>query len=913
MRYFGSVLYLFCFKRLRILVGCTVNIFLLFQVDTLYSDWSTDPNINTPVCVHPLAQYLPQAITDGKGGMIILWYDERNGDRDIYAQRLNRDGNPLWTFNGISVIKMNGQQLSFSAVSDNNNGVVVVWHDTRNGIAGDIYGQRIDGDGHLLWNPNGGVIAVAQGKQSEPKIAYAGLNTFVVVWVDGRNITSGELYYQKIDLDGKAQWENDLRINPRYSLLSFPRIVDDGAGGAYVGWFELDLTDGYSWLMLQKVDRNGNQVWTLNNFNLLSHFECSPVQYYLLKGDVNGVSVGWEEDCLPCGVMTGRVNSLGQILFKNVAYFSEYSGFDLKMTCDKTGYFYSFVSPVEKWKHCVLIKSHPLDGNMWCSEVMPSVRFSDADYYNAKAINILSDQSAVAIFQHIIWGYSMGLKAQCLDADGKKLWRNDGVSISTGSNEISVISDGDMGTLAALECNQDIFSQRINSDGGLGGAQPSIYIRILEKTFPYYRWVSSPQTNILIPILIHFYKECPINSIQLQISGSNGKLDFLEVEIDSSLAGEYGWSCEANEIEGTIKIWMAGSHEICSDGELVFLKFSVPEGIKGFVPLLLDYAVFNTGEVPFRFASGGVDIRSLIGDVDLNGIIQAYDASMILKSLVGLDTLVPEQIVNADVSLDSTVSALDATLILKYGVGEIDSLPFRPQTGQYNATGQLTMENREIQRGEPFEIPITLSKGDNIQSFEGTIEYDPAATEFKQIIWAEIIKDSMVETNTLNGNIRFAGARGFPGTASGDFATLVFQIRENFYGVHTKISLSELRWNEGIVEADVAACTVHFPTLVSENINAPVQYRLYQNLPNPFNNQTEISYSVSAAGPVVLQIFDITGRLVQSLVHGDQEAGTHRVVWDGSGKNGRAVSTGVYICTMQAGGKFFSKKMIVLK
>lgn len=94
----------------------------------------------------------------------------------------------------------------------------------------------------------------------------------------------------------------------------------------------------------------------------------------------------------------------------------------------------------------------------------------------------------------------------------------------------------------------------------------------------------------------------------------------------------------------------------------------------------------------------------------------------------------------------------------------------------------------------------------------------------------------------------------------------------------------------------------------------PKQFALSQNYPNPFNPSTIIKYQLPQTSDVVLEVYNILGQKVRSLVNGRIEAGYHEVVWDARDDNGAAVGSGIYFCRFEAGGKFAStQKMILLK
>jgi len=87
------------------------------------------------------------------------------------------------------------------------------------------------------------------------------------------------------------------------------------------------------------------------------------------------------------------------------------------------------------------------------------------------------------------------------------------------------------------------------------------------------------------------------------------------------------------------------------------------------------------------------------------------------------------------------------------------------------------------------------------------------------------------------------------------------------------------------------------------------------NHPNPFNPQTTIPYTLPAGAPmrVRMAIFDATGRAVRVLVNETQGPGAREVVWRGDNEAGTIVSSGIYYCVLEAGGKRFTQKLVLVK
>ncbi len=93
----------------------------------------------------------------------------------------------------------------------------------------------------------------------------------------------------------------------------------------------------------------------------------------------------------------------------------------------------------------------------------------------------------------------------------------------------------------------------------------------------------------------------------------------------------------------------------------------------------------------------------------------------------------------------------------------------------------------------------------------------------------------------------------------------------------------------------------------------PYTIRLYENYPNPFNPNTEISYYLPERSFVKLRIYDIRGRQIRTLVNKIQYPGLKQIIWNGTNNAGKTVSSGMYIYTLQTGQKVISKKMLLIR
>jgi len=91
------------------------------------------------------------------------------------------------------------------------------------------------------------------------------------------------------------------------------------------------------------------------------------------------------------------------------------------------------------------------------------------------------------------------------------------------------------------------------------------------------------------------------------------------------------------------------------------------------------------------------------------------------------------------------------------------------------------------------------------------------------------------------------------------------------------------------------------------------QALLRQNVPNPFNPSTVIRYELSAPVAVELHVYDLAGRLVDTLQAGPQDVGAHEVTWQGRDDDGRSVAAGVYVYRLRAGDEVLTRRMVLAK
>jgi hypothetical protein len=147
-------------------------------------------------------QQKPNVVPDGAGGAVVAWSDYRSGNHDMYAQRISSDGATQWTVNGVAACTAAGDQRYHSIDSDGTGGAIISWMDDRSGTE-DIYAQRISGAGTVEFVPDGVAVCTAPGEQWFPSVVSDGEGGAIISWGDNRNGAQSDVYAQRVLADGQ--------------------------------------------------------------------------------------------------------------------------------------------------------------------------------------------------------------------------------------------------------------------------------------------------------------------------------------------------------------------------------------------------------------------------------------------------------------------------------------------------------------------------------------------------------------------------------------------------------------------------------------------------------------------------------------------------------------------------------------
>jgi hypothetical protein len=183
------------------------------------------------VCEAAREQGNPLMAQDGAGGAIVVWEDDRNADWNIYAQRIDGAGMPLWAPDGIAIATASGEEELLQVVAGSSGEAIVLWKRSSN-----IYAQKIDASGALQWNGSEGIEIYTIAEAISALMVSDGAGGAIVAFI-AYTMGSDNIYAQRLDHHGSEAWAlGGVMITGGAGDESQICMASDGAGGAVVGF-----------------------------------------------------------------------------------------------------------------------------------------------------------------------------------------------------------------------------------------------------------------------------------------------------------------------------------------------------------------------------------------------------------------------------------------------------------------------------------------------------------------------------------------------------------------------------------------------------------------------------------------------------------------------------------------------------
>lgn len=298
------------------------------------------------------------------------------------------------------------------------------------------------------------------------------------------------------------------------------------------------------------------------------------------------------------------------------------------------------------------------------------------------------------------------------------------------------------------------------------------------------------------------------------------------------------------------------------------------------------------------------------GDVNLDKQINVADLVNVVASIINNYTLSDRQADVADVIINDTVDVFDLVGI----VNMIFGLPVSPAPIFEDQTATMQLAFNDIQAGGNEMMVVNSEIPVEIAAVELDITYNPALVSLgKPTAGYDASSLDIHYNDDKSGKMKVLmnftnpfNSSNLIASGSADLVNIpVSAIEDVAAGDETA-----MRITKALLSTSTSARVIVDGI---DNPEIPDHFQLSQNYPNPFNPSTTIRFSLATAERVQLDIYNILGQHVTTLVEGNLGAGEHLIEWDATDGTGRSVATGVYLYRLSTDRQTQTKKMLFLK
>ena len=270
--------------------------------------WNTNGVTLSAVSGTGNASFVYGMVGDGAGNYIVAWSKGLSADRNVYAQKVSAGGIPQWSA-PVPICEAPDLQKYVQIVADGSGGAVIAWMDKRDGVREDVYAQRVDSGGSILWGTDGKMVGRRQlgtMTMGRLKMVGDGKGGAILAWetqISGMMGVSWDIYGQKINSSGDYQWPSS---SPTIEGINIFGWIKDQQNPALVGYFPEGSDDigaliaceesekGSTRIKIQKVNPAGNPLWGggsgfFINFSTGNLFQRNPVVLHDGSGGVFAV------------------------------------------------------------------------------------------------------------------------------------------------------------------------------------------------------------------------------------------------------------------------------------------------------------------------------------------------------------------------------------------------------------------------------------------------------------------------------------------------------------------------------------------------------------------------------------------------------------------------------------------------
>jgi hypothetical protein len=461
------------------LIKCCIKLLVVLLVfsGSLSADWPCRTDSAVPLITSTGNQWNVRLVSDQKNGSIMVWQDRRDGYGDkLFLQRVSPTGSFLWQTDGIKLTNTLGYQYYPQVISDGKGGVLIVWQDNRSGYDYDIYAQRVDCNGAISWGANGLLVCGAQGHQYNPQLVTDGSGGIIVVWQDRRN-GQFDIYTQRIDSLGQKKWLTDGQpVCTDTSNQIEPKLIIDHKGGTIIAWSDYRLGTGSTDIYSQRILSTGLTAWTANGLPVCTS-PNTQFNIQMVSDTIGGVILAWQDrrNTTYDNIFSQRIDANGIIKWAaNGIQLAQVSGTQNypQIASDRTG------GAIVVWQDNRRGTDYDIYGQrinregvlLWAPTGVP-ICGANGHQYNPQLV--MQGTSSIVVWQDKRLN-DYDIYAQRLNSLGQPYWTTDGNPVSTSPLDQfmpQLTSDSLYGAIVAWadyhlnNGSTDIYTHRIGANG----------------------------------------------------------------------------------------------------------------------------------------------------------------------------------------------------------------------------------------------------------------------------------------------------------------------------------------------------------------------------------------------------------------------------------------------------------------
>ncbi len=911
-----------------------------------------------PVSVFDGVQEDVRIVQDGEGGCIIAWRDQRGGDAgDIYAQHILANGtpDPRWPLNGKVVVAAPGQQINHTADTDGAGGMIIGWKDDRIGGDFNIWAQRILPDGTMAWGDGEGIMVCNHPEtQDTPKLCPDGQGGAFFCWIDNRNAdeTNQDVYGQRVNRDGRLMWgavdEGEPICTAEWEQLS-NRIVISEAGTAIVTWEDKrsDGTDIDIYAMRIAGEENMQKTWQNQQGEAVVVAPSNQSQPRLYPDGQGGAFFVWEDERFggfpEIDIWIQRLNVEGQRVWADegvrvvgadqegdYGYFTQ-GGPLIRRTADGG----CVVTWSDQRTGSIHLYAQRFNGNgeaIWDDQGVPLAEgfsqnalypkvFGDVDDNGKFAVVWLDGRySAQGTFPFIQYGIHRGDDIEIvLPVGGRAVLSTEVIG---GGIDIAATKSGDGGMILVWEDHRreqpyGIYGQKVDGNGDLLWGEEALHLADFEwdQKLPLvcsdgaggaiaaWRGISNNQVNNIF---------CQrINSAGERMWGANG-VQITDYPVEETLEamvsdGEGGtvivWRVQESIFDTDDDLWI---QRINADGEPIWDeggKVLCNEWNKqrhadlihhqnGFVVVWTDgrddelgapqddiFGQFITPDGTFLWGDSGYMVCA-------EEYHQQYPA-------VSTSNSTDIWVVWEDGRFDDGARKKDI-FVQKFSDWHPDDLQ-RPEAAFPEDGISVCSANADQ------VLPKIRHDGRN--GLWVTWE------DYRGGVWSDIYAMHLRPNGNRYPDWDAAGNLVCGATHKQNIPQVDLMTTDDSYG-------AIFVWDDKRATGKEELSNTFVQLMNDGTLDVPIQnrsahpngYNLESVYPNPFNSQTLVTFVVPRDGNIDLKVFDVSGRFVTDIGSGYWSAGRHSVVFSGAD-----LATGSYIVQMEVEGVQLQRQLRLVK